>query len=54
MRAFVRGIGDAATREARRLEHDLAQVGESIAQATDQASPSPYPYQPRRRHEMKP
>ncbi len=54
MRAFVRGIGEAAIREARRLEFDLAKVGETIAEATDHATPSPYPYQHRRRHEVKP
>ncbi len=54
MRAFIRGIGEVATREARRLEQDLTQVGEAIAQATDLATPSPHPYQHRRRHEMKP
>lgn len=54
LRAFVRGIGDLATREARRLEYELERVGETIAQATDQATPPPSPYQHRRRHQMKP
>jgi hypothetical protein len=54
LRAFLREIGDAATREARRLEYDLAKVGELIAQAADQATPSPHADLDRRRHEVKP
>lgn len=54
MRALVRGISNAATREARRLQYDLEKVSETIAQATDQATPAPYRPQQRRRHEMKP
>ena len=54
LRAFLREIGDAATREARRLEHDLAKVGELIAQATDKATPSPEADLDRRRHAVKP
>jgi hypothetical protein len=53
LRAFLRGVGDAATREARRLQYELEQVSEAIAQATDQATPSPHPYEHQRRHEMK-
>ena len=54
LRAFMREIGEAALGEARRLENDLAKIGESIARATDRATPSPYPNQGRRRHEVKP
>ena len=54
LRAFLREIGDAATREARRLEYDLAKVGELIAQAADKATPSPQADLDRRRHEVKP
>ncbi|MBW4550633.1 MAG: hypothetical protein KME35_05915 [Aphanocapsa sp. GSE-SYN-MK-11-07L] len=53
LRAFLRGIGDAATREARRLQYELEQISEAIAQTTDQATLSPYPYEQQRRHEMK-
>ena len=54
LRAFLREIGDAVTREARRLEYDLAKVGELIAQAADKATPSPQADLDRRRHEVKP
>jgi hypothetical protein len=54
LRAFLREIGDAATREARRLQLDLERVGETIAQAADQATPPPHPFLHRRRHEVKP
>jgi hypothetical protein len=42
LRAFLREVGDAAMQEARRLQHELEQVSESIAQVADQATPSPY------------
>ena len=42
LRAFLREVGDAAMQEARRLQHELEQVGESIAQVADQATPSPH------------
>jgi hypothetical protein len=29
-------------------------VGETIAEATDRATPSPHPHEHRRRHEVKP
>jgi hypothetical protein len=41
LRAFLREVGDAAMQEARRLQHELEQVSESIAQVADQATPSP-------------
>ncbi len=53
LRAFLRGVGDAAHREARLLQLDLERVGEKIAEAADQATPSPHPYERRRRHEVK-
>lgn len=53
LRAFLRGVGDAAIREARRLQYELDLVGEAIAQTADQATPSPHPYEHRRRHEIK-
>ena len=54
LRAFLRGVGDAANLEARRLQLNLERVGETIAEAADQATPSPHPYERRRRHEVKP
>jgi hypothetical protein len=39
LRTYLREIGDAASLEARRLQAALEQVGESIARATDRASP---------------
>ncbi len=54
LRAFLREVGDAASREARLLQHNLERVGETIAEAADRATPSPYPFQHRRRHEVKP
>ena len=39
LRTYLREIGDAASLEARRLQAALELVGESIARATDQASP---------------
>jgi hypothetical protein len=39
LRTYLREIGDAASLEARRLQAELELVGESIARATDQASP---------------
>jgi hypothetical protein len=49
LRAFLREIGDAATQEARRLQHELEEVSESIAQVADQVTPSPHyhPHQER-------
>lgn len=54
LRAFLRGVGDAASHEARLLQQNLEQVGETIAEAADRATPAPYPFQHRRRHEVKP
>ena len=54
LRAFLREVGEAAIREARRLENDLAKIGESVARAADRATPSPHPNHDRRRHEVKP
>lgn len=51
VRAFLRGIGDAATLEARRMQQELEKVGEAVARAADQATPSQHPH--RRRHEVK-
>ncbi len=42
LRAYLREVGDAAMLEARRLQYELEQVGESIAQAADQMTPSPH------------
>jgi hypothetical protein len=53
LRALLREIGDAVNREARRLEQDLGQVSEQIAQATDRATPSPQMDANRRWHEAK-
>ncbi len=53
LRAFLRGVGDAANLEARLLQLNLERVGETIAEAADQATPSPHPYERRRRHEVK-
>ena len=52
LRAFLREVGDAAMQEARRLQHELEQVSESIAQVADQATPSPHydPDHPERPH----
>ncbi len=54
LRAFLRGVADAANLEARLLQLNLERVGEKIAEAADQATPSPYPLERRRRHEVKP
>ena len=54
LRGFLREVGEAAMGEARRLEDNLATVGESVARATDRATPSPHPNQDRRRYEVKP
>jgi hypothetical protein len=59
LRAFLREVGDAAMLEARRLQHELEQVSESIAEVADQATPSPHdhadhPERPHRRpHHVK-
>lgn len=53
LRAFLRGVGDAASLEARLLQRDLERVGETIAEAADQATPSHH-HEHRRRHEVKP
>jgi hypothetical protein len=42
LRAFLRETGDAAMQEARRLQHELEQVSELIAQVADQVTPSPH------------
>lgn len=47
LRAFLREIGEAATQEARRLQMELEQVGESIARA---AAAEPPPDRGHRRH----
>ena len=52
LRAFLREIGEAAAQEARRLQMELEQVGESIARAAGPAGPSPHPDY-RRRHRVK-
>jgi hypothetical protein len=54
LRAFLRGVGDAANVEARLLQLHLDRVGETIAEAADQATPLAHPYERRRRHEVKP
>jgi hypothetical protein len=54
LRALLREVGEAAVGEARRLESDLAKVGESVARAIDRATPSPHPHQNPRRHEVEP
>jgi len=53
LRAFLRGVGDAASQEARLLQLNLERIGETIAEAADRATPSPYPLQHRRWHEVK-
>jgi hypothetical protein len=53
LRAFLRGVGDAANLEARLLQLSLERVGETIAEAADRATPSPRPYERHRRHEVK-
>ena len=53
IRAFLRALGDAATLEARRMSYELEQVGETIAQAADRATPSPPQRERVRRHEAK-
>jgi len=51
LRAFLRKVGDAAMQEARRLQHELEAVSESIAQVADQVTPSPhYPPDQERPH----
>ena len=52
LRACLREIGEAATQEARRLQMELEQVGESIARAAAPTEPSPHP-EYRRRHRVK-
>jgi hypothetical protein len=53
LRAFLRGVGDATSQEARLLQQNLERIGEAIAEAVDRGTPSPYPAQHRRRHELK-
>ena len=55
LRAYLREIGDAAMQEARRLQHELDMVGESIAATADEATSPPLaPGVPRpRRHQVK-
>lgn len=53
LRAFLRGVGDVASLEARLLQRDLERVSETIAQAADRATPSHH-HEHRRRHEVKP
>jgi signal transduction histidine kinase len=45
LRACLREIGDAASLEARRLQIELEQVGESIARAATADEPPPAPHQ---------
>ncbi len=55
LRAYLREIGDAAAQEARRLQHELEMVGESIAVVIDEATSPPHassrPHP--RRHQVK-
>ena len=53
LRAFLRGVADAANLEVRLLQLNLERVGEKIAEAADQATPPPHPFERRRRHEVK-
>ena len=54
-RAFLRRIGDAAALEARRAQHELEQLGDSIAQTVAVGEgASLHPTQNVRRHEIKP
>jgi predicted TIM-barrel enzyme len=50
LRGFLREVGETALMEARRLDHELAQLGESLAQSLAPAKPDD-PY--RRYHEAK-
>jgi hypothetical protein len=50
-RAFLRRVGDAATLEARRAQHELEQIGESIAQAAAAGDGTSLDHV--RRHEIK-
>jgi hypothetical protein len=54
LRGFLRGVADAANLEARLLQLSLERVSEKIAEAADRATPSPHPFERRRRHEVKP
>jgi hypothetical protein len=54
LRALLRGVADAANLEARLLQLSLERVSEKIAEAADRATPSPHPFDRRRRHEVKP
>ena len=54
LRALLRGVGDAATKESRRLQYELELLGEAVARATDQATPQQEITQARRWHEVKP
>ena len=54
LRAFLREVGDVATLEARRLQSELEQVGESIAHAADHATSPQHQQRPHRRpHQVK-
>jgi hypothetical protein len=50
-RAFLRRVGDAATLEVRRAQHELEQIGESIAQAAAAGDGTSLDHV--RRHEIK-
>jgi hypothetical protein len=50
VRAYLREIGEAANQEARRLQSELEQIGESIAQKIEPHDPS-HPH--RRQHRVK-
>ena len=52
LRAFLREIGETATQEARRLQMELEQVGESIARTAAATEPPPHPGN-RRRYRVK-
>lgn len=54
LRAFLRGVGEAALKESRRFQYELEMLGEVVAQATDQATPSQEKNGSPRRHEVKP
>jgi hypothetical protein len=54
-RTLLRRVGDAASREARRAQHELEKVGEAIACAAAADERGTFPHDPHaRRHEVKP
>jgi hypothetical protein len=55
MRTLLRRLGDAASQEARRAQHELEKVGEAIACAAAAGEHGSFPHNPHaRRHEVKP